>query len=223
MANKCNPADLFNEGKRPNTLSDDERGKLAESVMGWARDLANRHASIVRETGDQVDADGLFGDALVAIVEASKWFDPRRGTKFTTFCTPYVVQALKQSTDPRRAVRFEGTTCPERSTIDEHDAEERAEPLPLSKRQEILLGALSPSAREVVELVSRQGLSIDQVAEQQGRPVREVQLDLRNAAKTLAVRVVADESSNIFDGLAESRGDLPTEAARAAGEYLASL
>jgi hypothetical protein len=63
-----------------------------------ARDTADR---VLTLRGRRFERDNLVGDAMLAAVEASRYFDPANGTRFSTYAMAYLKNAMRAVTDER--------------------------------------------------------------------------------------------------------------------------
>ncbi len=190
--------------------SEQERARLIESVEALVTKLV-KEADVPRS-----DADDVRQDVRVALWTASKDYDPRRAkfTTFASEVTRRTLANYRESEYARRSVgrelehddtadRKRGTHLdwvadpnavdPAEAVAAADDTADRddAEFADLFRRARLeaykeRLGGLSPSGRELVELLAFEGLPIARAAERMGRSLKDAKLILRNALASLS-------------------------------------
>lgn len=182
-----------------NTLTDAERMALVESC---SRTCA-KEARAAAKANPAHEFEDLEQEALLACVEAAQRWSPAAGTKFNTYATACIRRHLANVTTRHRGegvVHIEGWDAvvqPDREGDEEAD-----ELKPLTDAQAEALARLGEPAVTVVTLLVVNKLTPDQVAMQLGRPVKDIKLIARNAAKALPREIVRASAPNLFSEVA---------------------
>jgi RNA polymerase sigma factor (sigma-70 family) len=192
---------LFDTAKPPalNTLSEPERMLLVDS----AKRTCAKEARVAAHANPAHEFEDLEQEAFLACVEAARRWSPTAGTKFNTYATACIRRHLANVTTAHRGegqTHIEGwdaVATPDRSGVEEEDAVES-----LTETQTAALARLGEPARTVVTLIVVNGLSPDQVAVQLNRPVKDVKLIARNAAKALPRELARAAAPNLFTEVA---------------------
>ena len=186
--------------KKPNELSDDVRNQLAASVVNLAKKITREHLSAHGLHTDREDAEG---EAMLACVEASIYFDPHSGVGFTTYAAAWIRRALANWTVANSAQLARGMECPE--TIVDRASEADDEivipddvEVEIDARQMLLLKQLTGVARDIVLLSVFAGQSPERIAVRLGMEVKDVKLVMRNSAGQLAgfMATYADDAAH---------------------------
>lgn len=181
-----------------NALTEAERMALVESCQ---RTCA-KEARTAAKANSVHEFEDLEQEACLACVEASRRWSPTAGTKFNTYATACIRRHLANVTTKHRGEgvvhieAWDAVVQPERDEDDEDDRD------PLTEAQEEALARLGEPALTVVTLLVVEGLSPDQVATQIGRPVKDVKLIARNAAKALPRELARAAAANLFTEVA---------------------
>jgi RNA polymerase sigma factor (sigma-70 family) len=192
---------LFDTATPPplNSLTEGERMALVESCKRTCAHEARRAA----RNSPGHEFEDLEQEALLACVEASRRWSPDAGTKFNTYATACIRRYLQSVTARHRGdgivhlESWDAVVQPD-GTGDEPDGE----PDPLTARQEDALARLGEPARTILKMVVVDGLTPDQVATQLDRPVKDIKLIMRNAAKALPKEIVRASTPSLFGEVA---------------------
>ena len=182
-----------------NTLTEGERMALVESCQR----TCSKEARAAANAAPAHEFEDLEQEAFLACVEASRRWLPDRGTKFNTYATACVRRHLANVVTRQRGeglVRIEAWDAVEQP--DREGVEEKDEVVPLTDEQTEALRRLGEPALTVVTLLVVHGLNPDQVAVQLDRPVKDVKLIARNAAKALPRELVRAAVPNLFNEVA---------------------
>lgn len=188
-------ASLFDTETPPplNALTEPERMALVASCKRTCAKEARAAAS-----GNPAhEFEDLEQEALLACVEAARRWSPTLGTKFNTYATACIRRHLANVTTKHRGegvvhiAGWDAVVQPDRECEDEG-------PEPLTDAQAEAVARLGEPAATVVRLLVVDKLSPDQVATQLGRPVKDVKLIARNAAKSLPREIARASAPNLF-------------------------
>lgn len=184
---------------RLNSLTDGERMALVESC----KRTCGKEARAAAMAAPAHEFEDLEQEAFLACVEASRRWSPDAGTKFNTYATSCIRRHLANVTTRHRGegvVRIEGWDAVEQPDREGVDGDE--EVVPLAEEQQSALRQLGEPALTVVTLIVVHGLTPDQVATQLGRPVKDIKLIARNAAKSLPGALAKASAPNLFSDAA---------------------
>lgn len=173
----------------PNDMTREERDALILGCQNLCRKLASSAAGTV----PGADVDDLYGEALLACVEAAATWTPDGDAKFSTFAASYIRKRLMGPASDQR--REAGHARPEDwNDVADPDARGWGGAAPISPEDTDRLAKLDEPARSAVRLVVFRGESPDRAAAQLGMSVKDLKLVLRNSAKTL-IRLAAVDAA----------------------------
>jgi len=190
-------ATLFDTETPPplNTLTGTEPMALVSSCAGTCA----KEARAAAKTAPAHEFEDLEQEAFLACVEAARRWQSDRGTKFNTYATACIRRHLANVTTKHRGEgvvqieAWDAVVQPDREGVEEEDAIE-----PLTEAQTEALARLGEPAVTVVTLLVVNKLTPDQVATQLGRPVKDIKLIARNAAKALPRELANASAPNLF-------------------------
>lgn len=161
-----------------NALTQDQRNELVASCDRTCKSEARKAAL---QSSGRHEFDDLLQEAYIACIGASKRWLPDVGVQFNSYATACVHRHLKNLISHGRTddVRVEDW-----DTVNRQHADPLA-PRALTPDEERIIAELKPEAVRIVTLIVAEKLTPEQVAEQIGRPVKDVKLIIRNATPKL--------------------------------------
>jgi DNA-directed RNA polymerase specialized sigma24 family protein len=144
-----------------------------------------------------MDVANLEGEALLACVEAARFWEPEGAAKFATFAQAYVQKRLRgmaadQKKEAAALRQANWDLIPDELDDDETEITEPTE------EQEAILGALAEPMRTAVRQIVFEGLTPARVAAQMGVEVKDLKLSIRNAATALRRAKAHMSAPNLF-------------------------
>lgn len=196
MATLFDTEDVLPEAaERPatNALTQDERNELVASCDRTCKNEARKAAM---QSGRH-EFDDLLQEAYIACIGASKRWLPGFGVQFNTYATKCVRRHLTNlishgHTDDVRVEDWD--------TVNRQQADPQP-PRALTPDEERIIGELKPDAVRIITLVVADRLTPEQVAEQIGRPVKDVKLVIRNAAPKLLAAAKRQGTPELFQAI----------------------
>ena len=176
-----------------NALSDPERHALIAKYLRWFRKLARAQAKRLASQGRPAEVEDVEGEAFLAASEAAQFYRPEIGVQFGTFATAWIARHFARTYDARLAVPAVGLEFPDRQVAREDGPEEAADPEPDEEGRRLLNNLPEPT-RTIVRLSVFARLSPGRIADQLGMSLKDVRLELRNAAAKLGRAVAVGEA-----------------------------
>jgi RNA polymerase sigma factor (sigma-70 family) len=170
-------------------LSQHDRDSLAVTFQPLAYKLANNYRAQLGRQGLAMDVDDLRSEALLALVEASRKFDPTK-SKFITYAQGFITTRLTAITDTTRIAKSIGGEFEQTSR--DYSNDEDPETFALSADEEEMMSRVPPTCRDAVRLCLL-GRTPDQVAIQLGVTEKSVRMMLANAGQSVTAKLKNDK------------------------------
>lgn len=193
---------LADAKKKPNALPTHERQQLTLSCQSLCRKIAREHVAKMAQHGRREEVDDCESEAFLACVEASQYYDPTCGVKFTTYSAQWIRTALLAWSNKQATQLAGGMEYPDLVADREVEIPDDIE-VEIDARQRVLLAQLTEPDRTIVLLTHFAKQSPDRVATRLNLDVKDVKLRMRNAAGKLTsfmANVLEDSQGGLFGG-----------------------
>jgi RNA polymerase sigma factor (sigma-70 family) len=190
----------FTEVRMPNGLTIADRERMLLAVEKLIKKAANALQNRLRSRFPDEDREDFEQDVRLDLWKALDNFDPTRGVKWSTYAFTAIDRASKraftaaQNTPTLQSFDEEGSTLPDRAVAREDGPEEPRDAdteLHAAVGRQLaggILSRLGPGHRRLVERVVFEGLTADQIAEQDGHPAKVVKANIKAALRAMSAK-----------------------------------
>jgi RNA polymerase sigma-70 factor (ECF subfamily) len=158
-------------------MTKEEFGHISD---GMRRDLIALARRFLRATGGPEEAEDIVQEALLALWELSEKGYPIRSEK------ALAIKITKNICISRyRKRRIETVSIQDDSISGGFSAEERTEAADNTRIKKSVYGELNKSEAELMTMKAENGLTLDEIAKETGRPKQSIKVTISNARRKL--------------------------------------